>query len=425
MRRVVITGMGLVSPLSSNLDRSWNKLIRGESGIRTTKGFDIEDLTSKVSGQVIRREYEFQNVEEEDIFNPLDFVDEREIKRVDSFIIYALAAAKEAFEDSGLGNSNVDLSKVGTVIGSGIGGLGKIYDTSVVLAEKGSRRVSPFFIPSCLINLASGAVSIKYGFRGPNLSVVTACASGSHSIGESFNLIKNGYTDVVFAGAAEGAVCRLGVSGFASIKALSTHFNDTPELASRPWSPDRDGFVISEGGAILVMEELEHAKARRAKIYGEIVGYGLSGDAYHITAPEPESEGAMLAMKMAIRDAKISPEDIGYINAHGTSTPQGDKGELSGVQKIFGNSPKVAMSSTKSSIGHSLGAAGAIEAVFCMKVLNESILPPTLNLHELPPENNVNLVPLKAQEKKVKYVMSNSFGFGGTNASLIFKKFED
>lgn len=417
--------MGLVSPLSSNLDRSWNKLIRGESGIRTTKGFDIEDLTSKVSGQVIRREYEFQNVEEEDIFNPLDFVDEREIKRVDSFIIYALAAAKEAFEDSGLGNSNVDLSKVGTVIGSGIGGLGKIYDTSVVLAEKGSRRVSPFFIPSCLINLASGAVSIKYGFRGPNLSVVTACASGSHSIGESFNLIKNGYTDVVFAGAAEGAVCRLGVSGFASIKALSTHFNDTPELASRPWSPDRDGFVISEGGAILVMEELEHAKARRAKIYGEIVGYGLSGDAYHITAPEPESEGAMLAMKMAIRDAKISPEDIGYINAHGTSTPQGDKGELSGVQKIFGNSPKVAMSSTKSSIGHSLGAAGAIEAVFCMKVLNESILPPTLNLHELPPENNVNLVPLKAQEKKVKYVMSNSFGFGGTNASLIFKKFED
>lgn len=423
MRRVVVTGMGAVTPLSSNVARSWEKLVSGKSGIRTTAGFEISDLTSRVSGQIIRREYGFTDVSEDDFFIPNNYLDEKEQKRVDDFIIYALAAATEAMKDSGISKDDSDFEQIGTVIGSGIGGLDEIYNTSVTLSEKGPRRVSPFFIPSCLINLAAGMVSIKFGFNGPNLSVVTACASGTHSIGESYNLIRNGYTDVIFAGAAEGAVCRLGVSGFASIKSLSTHFNDTPLIASRPWDKDRDGFVISEGAGILVLEELEHAKKRGAKIYGEVVGYGLSGDAYHITAPHHESKGAILSMNMALKDAKISPDQIDYINAHGTSTPIGDLVELNAVQKIFGNDQSVTMSSTKSSTGHALGAAGAMEAVFCLKALNSGIVPPTLNLYSQPDGNKVDLVPHKSKEKVLNYVISNSFGFGGTNASIIFKKF--
>jgi len=422
MRRVVVTGMGMVSPLSSNVERTWDKLIAGESGIRGIAGFDVSDISSRVSGQVIRKEYGFDNVSDDDIFDPLKYIDEKDLKKYDSFIWYAVAAAEEAIRDAGLRESGVDFSKIGTVIGSGIGGLDRIYDNAVALKEKGPRRVSPFFITSCLINLAAGLVSIKFGLNGPNMSVVTACASGSHSIGESFNLIRNGYSDVICAGAAEGAVCRLGVSGFAAIKSLSTSYNDSPKDASRPWDESRDGFVISEGAGILILEEYEHAKKRGAKIYGEVVGYGLSGDAYHITAPHSESKGAILAMEMAMKVGSVDPASIGYINAHGTSTPLGDMVELNAVQKVFGNDSSVTMSSTKSATGHALGAAGALEAIFCLKAIENGIVPPTLNLMNPPKGNNVNLVPLTSQEKRLEYVMSNSFGFGGTNASLIFKK---
>lgn len=423
MRRVVVTGMGMVSPLSNSVQGTWDKLIAGKSGLRKTAGFDVSDITSKVSGQVVRKEYGFADVSENDEFDPLKYLDEKELKKYDSFIWYAVAATEEAVKDAGLRESGVDFSTIGTVIGSGIGGLDRIYDNAVALHEKGPRRVSPFFITSCLINLAAGLVSIKFGFNGPNMSVVTACASGSHSIGESFNLIRGGYSDIICAGASEGAVCRLGVSGFAAIKSLSTSFNDTPELASRPWDAARDGFVISEGAGILVLEELEHAKKRGAKIYGEVVGYGLSGDAYHITAPHSESKGAILAMEMAMKTAGVSKESVGYINAHGTSTQLGDMVELNAVQRVFGNDSSVTMSSTKSATGHALGAAGAIEAIFCIKAMQDGIVPPTLNLHDAPEGNKVDLVPLVAKEKKLEYAMSNSFGFGGTNASLIFKKF--
>ena len=423
MRRVVVTGMGMVSPLSNSVQGTWDKLIAGKSGLRKTTGFDVSDITSKVSGQVARKEYGFADVSENDVFDPLKYLDEKELKKYDSFIWYAVAATEEAVKDAGLRESDVDFSTIGTVIGSGIGGLDRIYDNAVALREKGPRRVSPFFITSCLINLAAGFVSIKFGFNGPNMSVVTACASGSHSIGESFNLIRGGYSDIICAGAAEGAVCRLGVSGFAAIKSLSTSFNDAPELASRPWDAARDGFVISEGAGILVLEELEHAKKRGAKIYGEVVGYGLSGDAYHITAPHSESKGAILAMEMAMKTAGVSKELVGYINAHGTSTQLGDMVELNAVQRVFGNDSSVTMSSTKSATGHALGAAGAIEAIFCIKAMQDGIVPPTLNLHDAPDGNKVDLVPLVAREKKLEYAMSNSFGFGGTNASLIFKKF--
>lgn len=423
MRRVVVTGMGMVSPLSNSVQGTWDKLIVGKSGLRKTTGFDVSDITSKVSGQVVRKEYGFADVSESDMFDPLKYLDEKELKKYDSFIWYAVAATEEAVKDAGLRESGIDFSTIGTVIGSGIGGLDRIYDNAVALREKGPRRVSPFFITSCLINLAAGLVSIKFGFNGPNMSVVTACASGSHSIGESFNLIRGGYSDIICAGASEGAVCRLGVSGFAAIKSLSTSFNDTPELASRPWDAARDGFVISEGAGILVLEELEHAKKRGAKIYGEVVGYGLSGDAYHITAPHSESKGAILAMEMSMKTAGISKESVGYINAHGTSTQLGDMVELNAVQRVFGNDSSVTMSSTKSATGHALGAAGAIEAIFCVKAMQDGIVPPTLNLHDAPEGNKVDLVPLVAKEKKLEYAMSNSFGFGGTNASLIFKKF--
>lgn len=423
MRRVVVTGMGMVSPLSNSVQGTWDKLIAGKSGLRKTAGFDVSDITSKVSGQVVRKEYGFADVSENDVFDPLKYLDEKELKKYDSFIWYAVAATEEAVKDAGLRESGVDFSTIGTVIGSGIGGLDRIYDNAVALHEKGPRRVSPFFITSCLINLAAGLVSIKFGFNGPNMSVVTACASGSHSIGESFNLIRCGYSDIICAGASEGAVCRLGVSGFAAIKSLSTSFNDTPELASRPWDAARDGFVISEGSGILVLEELEHAKKRGAKIYGEVVGYGLSGDAYHITAPHSESKGAILAMEMAMKTAGVSKESVGYINAHGTSTQLGDMVELNAVQRVFGNDSSVTMSSTKSATGHALGAAGAIEAIFCVKAMQDGIVPPTLNLHDAPEGNKVDLVHLVAKEKKLEYAMSNSFGFGGTNASLIFKKF--
>ncbi|MGL4371513.1 MAG: beta-ketoacyl-ACP synthase II, partial [Alphaproteobacteria bacterium] len=354
------------------------------------------------------------------------WVSPKEQKKMGDFILYALAAAEEALADANWKpESEEDRERTGVIIGSGIGGLPGIYETSVVLKEQGPRRVSPFFIPSCLINLASGHVSIRYGFTGPNHAVVTACSTGAHAIGDASRLIMFGDADVILAGGTEASVCRIGVAGFAAAKALSTAFNDTPEKASRPWDKDRDGFVIGEGAGLMVLEELEHAKKRGARIYAEIIGYGLSGDAHHITAPSQDGMGAYRAMRNALRNAGIAPESVGYVNAHGTSTPPGDTVELKAVHRVFGAATKqMCMSSTKSSIGHLLGAAGGIEAIFSILAMRDNILPPTLNLDNCSEETDLDLIPHRAKEKKVDCVLSNSFGFGGTNASVIFKRFE-
>jgi len=416
MRRVVVTGLGLVTPLGVGTEAVWKQLLDGKSGIRSIQNFDVSDLPAKIAGQVPRGETS------SGAFNADDWVAPKEQRKMDEFIIYAMGAAAQAVTDSGWTPTNPeDRERTGVMIGSGIGGLPGITEGALTLHEKGPRRLSPFFIPSNLINLASGHVSIRYGFSGPNHAVVTACSTGAHAIGDAARLIMWDDADVMVAGGTEAAVCRIGIAGFAAARALSTAFNDEPERASRPWDEKRDGFVMGEGSGIVVLEELEHAKKRGAKIYAEIIGYGMSGDAHHITAPAADGNGAFRAMRNALKRANLAPEQIDYINAHGTSTPLGDEIELSAVKRLFGDAAyKVSMSSTKSSIGHLLGAAGSVEAIFAMLAMRDGVVPPTLNLENPSPNCDIDLVPLKAKERKVRYALSNSFGFGGTNASLVF-----
>ena len=416
MRRVVVTGVGLVTPLGIGLDRVWGKLVEGESGIRAIQSFDVSDLPSRIAAQVP------QGDRASGLFNADDWVPSKDQRRMDDFIIYAMAAAVQAVEDSGWQpNSDEEHERTGVMIGSGIGGLPGITEGAITLQERGPRRVTPFFIPASLINLASGHVSIRYGFKGPNHAVVTACSTGAHAIGDASRLIMLDDADVMVCGGTEAAICRLGIAGFAAARALSTGFNDDPPRASRPWDQQRDGFVMGEGAGILVLEEYEHARARGAKIYAEVLGYGMSGDAFHLTAPAEDGSGAYRSMRNALRSAGLAPEKIDYINAHGTSTPLGDEIELGAVKRLFGDHAyTLSMSSTKSAIGHLLGAAGSVEAIFSIMALRDGVVPPTLNLNNPSPSCDINLVPLVAQERKVRYVLSNSFGFGGTNASLIF-----
>jgi 3-oxoacyl-[acyl-carrier-protein] synthase II len=417
MRRVVVTGMGLVSPLGCGVGVNWERLIAGQSGVRAIQSFDVSDLPAKIAAQVPPGETADGG------FNADDWVAPKEQRRMDTFIIYALAAAEEAVRDAEWKpEGEEDRVRTGVLIGSGIGGLPEIANGAVLLERGQVRRLSPFFIPAALINLASGHISIKYGFKGPNHSVVTACATGAHAIGDAARMIMWDDADVMVAGGTEAAICRLGIAGFAAARALSTKFNDTPEKASRPWDKDRDGFVMGEGAGILVLEEMEHAKKRGVTIYAEVVGYGMSGDAHHITAPAESGDGAFRCMQMAFRRAAMSPDEIDYINAHGTSTPLGDEIELGAVKRLFGDAAyKVSMSSTKSSIGHLLGAAGAAEAIFCIKAMESGQVPPTLNLDNPSDGCDIDLVPHVAKERAVRAALSNSFGFGGTNASLIFK----
>ena len=417
MRRVVVTGLGLVTPLACGVEESWSRLLAGQSGASAITKFKTDDLATKIACQVPRGDGS------DGTFNPDQWVDAKEQRRMDDFIIYGLAAAKQAVRDSGWeAKSEEDQRRTGVLIGSGIGGLTGIEDASILVHEKGPRRLSPFFIPGRLINLVSGYVSIEHGFKGPNHSVVTACATGAHAIGDAARMIILDDADVMVAGGAESAVCRIGIAGFNACRALSTGFNDTPTKASRPYDKDRDGFVMGEGAGVVVLEELEHARARGAKIYGEVTGYGLSGDAYHITAPSEDGEGGYRAMQMAVKRAGISPSDIDYVNAHGTST-MADGIELGAVERLLGNAAaKTAMSSTKSSIGHLLGAAGSVEAIFSLLAMRDGMVPPTINLENPDVTTSIDLVPLKAQKRDVNVAMSNSFGFGGTNAALIFSK---
>jgi 3-oxoacyl-[acyl-carrier-protein] synthase II len=418
MRRVVVTGIGLVTSLGVGIEENWKKLIAGKSGLSKIERFDTSHVPCKIAGEIKHGEGEGQ-------FNQLNYLTNKDIKKMDYFITYGMVAGILAVEDSGwMPTDQDDLDMTGVMIGSGIGGLPTIEETSIALHTNPERRISPFFIPSSLINLVSGNLSIRYGFSGPNHSVVTACSTGAHAIGDAARLIQYGDADVMIAGGTEGAICNASFAGFSAAKALSTNFNDSPEKASRPWDRDRDGFVMGEGAGVIVLEELEHAKKRGAKIYGEIVGYGLTGDGYHITAPHPEGRGGFRAMQMALRKANLNLDQVDYVNAHGTSTPMGDEIELGAVQRLFGdNAKKMMMSSTKSSIGHLLGAAGSVEAIYSLLAINNSIVPPTLNL-ENPPENLViDLVAKVAKEKKIDVALSNSFGFGGTNASLIFKRY--
>jgi len=413
--------MGMVSPLGVGVDHNWNAITNGKSGIKKIEHFEVSDIASQIAGVIPTTKDENPT---DGAFNADLFMAPKDQRKVDIFITYGVAAAQEAVEDSGWAPTDEEsLCRTGVLIGSGIGGLDEIYKTSLLMQERGPRRVSPFFVPACLINLASGHVSIKYGFKGPNHSVVTACATGTHAIGDAARMIALDDADVMVAGGAEGAVCRLGVAGFSAARALSTGYNDTPDVASRPWDEGRDGFVIGEGAGIVVLEEYEHAKARGAKIYGEIIGYGLSGDAYHITMPAENGDGGYRAMKAALKRAKLNPEDIDYINAHGTSTPAGDGMEFAAVKRMFdGCLDSVSMSSTKSAVGHLLGAAGAVEAIYATKTIQTGVIAPTLNL-ENPSQDcqGMDLVPKVAKEKSVKTVLSNSFGFGGTNASLIIR----
>jgi 3-oxoacyl-[acyl-carrier-protein] synthase II len=416
MRRVVVTGLGLVTPLGVGVETVWQRLIAGQSGIRAIQSFDVSDLPAKVAGQVPRGETA------SGAFNADDWVPPKEQRKMDEFIVYALAAADQAVADADWKpESEEERERTGVMIGSGIGGLPGITEGALVLHERGPRRLSPFFIPANLINLASGHVSIRYTFRGPNHAVVTACSTGAHAIGDAARLIMWEDADVMVCGGTEAAVCRIGLAGFAAARALSTAFNDEPHRASRPWDVARDGFVMGEGAGILVLEELEHARRRDAKIYAEVIGYGLSGDAHHITAPAEDGSGAFRSMRNALKRAQLTADSIDYINAHGTSTPLGDEIELGAVKRLFGDHAyKLSMSSTKSSIGHLLGAAGSVEAIFSILAIRDGVVPPTLNLENPSPSCDIDLVPLKAKEKRVRYALSNSFGFGGTNASLIF-----
>jgi len=416
MRRVVVTGLGLVTPLGSGVKTNWERLLASQSGIRRVESFDVSDLPAQIAGVVPRG----TNPGELDLDSVASAKDRR---RMDDFIVYGLAAASEAVLDSGWMPEDEDSrERTGVMIGSGIGGLPNIADGALTLEKSGPRRISPFFIPAALINLVSGHVSIRYGFKGPNHAVVTACATGAHAIGDAARLIMFDDADVMVAGGAEAAVHRLGLAGFAAAKALCTSYNDRPTEASRPWDRDRDGFVMGEGAGVVVLEELEHARKRGAKIYGEIIGYGMSGDAYHITAPADDGNGAVRAMKAALKRTGLPLEAIDYINAHGTAT-MGDTIELGAVKRVFGDHAyKLSMSSTKSAVGHLLGAAGAVEAIFSLLAIRDQIVPPTLNLHNPSDGCDIDLVPLKAKERKVDVVLSNSFGFGGTNASLVFRK---
>ena len=418
MRRVVVTGMGIACPLGIGVEHVWQRLLRSESGIGAIQSFDTADLAAKIAGQIPK------GARAEGGLDLAEWIPSKDLKKMDRFIQFALVAASEAVEDSGWVPPNDDEAcNTGVMIGSGIGGLETIYEAALLLHEGKLKRLSPFFIPSALINLASGHVSIKYGFKGPNHAVVTACATGVHAIGDAARLIMFGDADVMVAGGAESAVNKIGIAGFCASRALSTGFNERPTEASRPWDRDRDGFVMGEGAGVVVLEEYEHAKKRGAKIYAEIGGYGLSGDAHHITAPAEGHDGAFRAMKGAFRNGKMNPEDVQYINAHGTSTPMGDDLELEAVERFFGDhAGKVAMSSTKSSTGHLLGAAGAIEAVFSILAIRDQVAPATLNLENPSRESVIDRVAKVPQQRKIDAVLSNSFGFGGTNASIIFKK---
>ena len=418
MRRVVITGLGMVSPLACGVEDTWKRLLEGRSGARRVETFDVSDIACQIACMVPRGDGT------EGTFNPDEWMEPKEQRKVDDYIIFAISAATQALNDAGWHpKSHEDQCATGVLIGSGIGGLGGIYETSILLKEKGPRRVSPFFIPGRLINLCAGYVSIRHGLKGPNHSVVTACSTGSHAIGDAGRLIAFGDADVMVAGGAESAVNRIGLAGFAACRALSTSFNDRPTEGSRPYDRDRDGFVMGEGAGCVVLEEYEHAKARGAKIYAELIGYGLSGDAHHITAPAEDGDGAFRCMSMAIKRAGIAASDLDYVNAHGTSTPLGDEIELGAVTRLVGDAAaNISMSSTKSSIGHLLGAAGAVEAIFSALAIRDQIAPPTLNLNNPSVETPFDLVPHVARHRRIDTVLSNSFGFGGTNASIIQRR---
>jgi len=418
MRRVVVTGMGLVTPLGIGLERNWNSLLAGTSGVRAIQSFEVSDLPVKIAAQVPRGETA------SGLFDADQWVPPKDQRKMDGFIVYALAAAAQAVEDAGWTPDDEEVrERTGVMIGSGIGGLPGITEGALTLHERGPRRISPFFIPANLINLASGHVSIRYGFTGPNHAVVTACSTGAHAIGDAARLIMLDDADVMVCGGTEAAVCRLGLAGFAAARALSTAFNDDPPRASRPWDEERDGFVMGEGAGILVLEEYEHARQRGAKIYAEVIGYGMSSDAFHLTAPAEDGKGALRSMRNALRRARIAPDKIDYINAHGTSTPLGDEVELGAVKRLFGeHAYELSMSSTKSAIGHLLGAAGSVEAIFSILAIRDGVVPPTLNLDNPSSSCDIDLVPKQAKERRVDHVLSNSFGFGGTNASLIFAR---
>jgi 3-oxoacyl-[acyl-carrier-protein] synthase II len=418
MRRVVVTGLGMVTPLGCGVEPTWARLLAGQSGAGRITDFEVSDLACKIACQIPRGDGQ------DGTFDADQWMEPKEQRKVDPFIVYAMAAATQALDDAGWHpTSYEDQCASGVLIGSGIGGIGGIYDASVTLIERGPRRISPFFIPGRLINLAGGYVSIAHGLKGPNNAVVTACSTGSHAIGDAARLIALGDADVMVAGGTESPINRLSLAGFAACRALSTGFNDEPTRASRPYDRDRDGFVMGEGAGVVVLEAYEHAKARGAKIYGEVIGYGLSGDAYHITSPSEDGDGAYRCMAAALKRAGISPSDIDYVNAHGTSTPLGDELELKAVERIVGNAAAtLSMSSTKSAIGHLLGAAGAVEAIFALLAMRDGMVPPTLNLDNPSVDTAIDLVPHQAKKKQVDVALSNSFGFGGTNASLIFRR---
>ena len=416
MKRVVVTGLGLLTSIGNNKEDTWNNLLECKSGIKKISHFDTEGLTCKISGHISH------NSNDENYYNRLIHLDTKDIKRNDRFIQYGIAAAKMAVEDAGLKDiSEKEKLKIGVSVGSGIGGLETIYEGSLTINEKGPRKLSPFFIPSSLVNLLSGQISIKYGFKGPNHSVVTACATGAHSIGDAGEMIKRGAANVMVAGGSEAAVCRLGVAGFCAARSLSISNNESPETASRPWDKDRDGFVMGEGAGIVVLEELEFAKKRGAKIYGELIGYGMSGDAHHITAPAEDGDGGYRAMTEALKMGNLSSDEVNYINAHGTSTILGDQIELGAIMRLFKNHQNIFVSSTKSSIGHLLGAAGSVEAIFSILALNHNTIPATLNLDNPIDSGNVKLVAKDPIKENLKVSLSNSFGFGGTNTALLFK----
>ncbi|MCZ7656424.1 MAG: beta-ketoacyl-ACP synthase II [Xanthobacteraceae bacterium] len=418
MRRVVVTGVGMVTPLGCGVDATWRRLVAGESGARRIDTFEVADLPAQVACMIPRGDGS------NGTYNPDQWMEPKEQRKVDEFIVYAMCAARQAIADSGWKPERYEDQIVsGVLIGSGIGGIEGIAETAITLKERGPRRVSPFFIPGRLINLAGGYVSIEFGLKGPNHAVVTACSTGAHAIGDAGRLIALGDADVMVAGGTESPVNRLSMAGFAACRALSTGFNDAPTRASRPYDRDRDGFVMGEGAGIVVLEEYEHAKARGARIYAELIGYGLSGDAYHITAPAPDGDGALRCMQAAVRRAGISASEVDYINAHGTSTPLGDELELGAIQRLVGNAAgRISMSSTKSSIGHLLGAAGAVEAIFSVLAIRDQVAPPTINLDNPSVETAIDLVPHQARRREINVVLSNSFGFGGTNASLVFRR---
>ena len=408
LNRVVVTGLGTINPLGNKVDTSWNALINSKSGVKNITKFDVDGYPCKIAG----------SIDDDSIDDKI--ISSRDQRKIDRFIALGLIAAHEAMEDSGFIANEKTCLRSGVMVGSGIGGLDTIYKNSSILNNQGIRKISPFFIPSSLINLLSGHISIRYNLKGPNSSPVTACATGTHAIGDSFTIIKNGKADLMVCGGAEAAICPLGIAGFSAARALCDTFNDQPTKGSRPWDKDRSGFVMGEGAGVLVLEEFEHAKNRNAKIYGEVKGYGMSGDAYHITKPSEDGSGGFRAMEMALKESRLNSEDIQYVNAHGTSTPIGDMIELSSVEKLLKLNKNIFMSSNKSAIGHLLGAAGAVEAVFSLKSLKSKILPPTLNLDNPDKLTNINLIPHESINMSVNNIISNSFGFGGTNASLIF-----